>query len=531
MLGGETSASRAVQRSSPSRRRGRRHGRRRVVVGHPRRSTGESLRERVLLVLPVGRSPPRGARPRGDRPRAGRARAPTRTASTSGLARAPGHPCRPRCASSCETGRPPRRDRRASATASAIGSSAPSTRGTDGVRRGIVLGVVLGEDEGLPARRAGRLPRIGSLPPARRLRPERRVPRRSGSTRSAGSCALLAGVRVSSRSSASICAYVLAVGWQPSVVRAGVAGALASLAWLAARPRDRWHFLALGALVLLLWTPTSLPRAGLPALVRGRRRDLRRRAAGPAGGSTAIRSRAPCADALAVALACGAATAPIVLFHFGEAPLYTVLANVARRSRRRHSFSGSVCSPRSLDPVSPSAAAALAGSRGGLLRGSSSLRASWPTSRVREVGHTRDVRCGCARRRSSGSGCERFDGCIRHCEASLVLGVGAALLAGVAWLLRAPGPCVGTSRRAARDLPRRRAGGCDPARDAAARVLVDQGPPEADVAGSSRGMGVRSLVGARAHAPAARSRRRRSRRPPALEVGQRSRPGSRRIPP
>ena len=42
--------------------------------------------------------------------------------------------------------------------------------------------------------------------------------------------------------------YVLAVGPQPSVVRAGVAGALASLAWLAARPRDRWYFLLLGAL-------------------------------------------------------------------------------------------------------------------------------------------------------------------------------------------------------------------------------------------------------------------------------------------
>src|SRR5439155_16991561 len=36
-----------------------------------------------------------------------------------------------------------------------------------------------------------------------------------------------------------IAAYVLAVGWQPSIVRAGVAGALACLAWLASRPTDR----------------------------------------------------------------------------------------------------------------------------------------------------------------------------------------------------------------------------------------------------------------------------------------------------
>ena len=38
---------------------------------------------------------------------------------------------------------------------------------------------------------------------------------------------------------ASIGAYVLAVGAQPSVVRAGVSGALGSLAWLAARSADR----------------------------------------------------------------------------------------------------------------------------------------------------------------------------------------------------------------------------------------------------------------------------------------------------
>ena len=60
----------------------------------------------------------------------------------------------------------------------------------------------------------------------------------------------------------AIGAYVLAVGWQPSVVRAGVAGGLASLAWLLARPRDRWHFLALGAAVLLAWTPACLFEPG-----------------------------------------------------------------------------------------------------------------------------------------------------------------------------------------------------------------------------------------------------------------------------
>ena len=55
----------------------------------------------------------------------------------------------------------------------------------------------------------------------------------------------------------SIGCYVLAVGPQPSVLRAGVVGALVSLAWLAARQRDAWHFLLLAALVLLAWNPYS----------------------------------------------------------------------------------------------------------------------------------------------------------------------------------------------------------------------------------------------------------------------------------
>ncbi len=157
---------------------------------------------------------------------------------------------------------------------------------------------------------------------------------------------------------ATIAAYVLAVGWQPSVVRAGVAGALASLAWLAARPTDRWHFLALGAFVLMAWMPTSLLEPGfqlsfvaVAAIFVAVPRVRRRLDGYPV--PTVV------ADAVSVALACGVVTAPIVLFHFGEAPLYTVLANVV----------AFVAAPLVLglgllaavvDPVSPGAAAGLA---------------------------------------------------------------------------------------------------------------------------------------------------------------------------
>ena len=124
----------------------------------------------------------------------------------------------------------------------------------------------------------------------------------------------------------AIGAYVLAVGWQPSVVRAGVAGGLASLAWLTARPRERWHALALGALVLLAWMPCDAARARLPALVRRGRGDLPRGAvpralargvSGAAGLRESSRSRSPAARA----------TAPIAWLHFGVVPLYTVPAN------------------------------------------------------------------------------------------------------------------------------------------------------------------------------------------------------------
>ena len=49
----------------------------------------------------------------------------------------------------------------------------------------------------------------------------------------------------------AIFAYAGAVGWQPSVARAGVVGTLACLAWTMSRPRDRWYFLILGAIILL----------------------------------------------------------------------------------------------------------------------------------------------------------------------------------------------------------------------------------------------------------------------------------------
>ena len=57
---------------------------------------------------------------------------------------------------------------------------------------------------------------------------------------------------------AGIGAYVLAVGPQPSVIRAGVAGGLASLAWPTGRLRDAWQAPLLTAVALQAWNPYEL---------------------------------------------------------------------------------------------------------------------------------------------------------------------------------------------------------------------------------------------------------------------------------
>jgi competence protein ComEC len=125
----------------------------------------------------------------------------------------------------------------------------------------------------------------------------------------------------------AILGYLAAVGWQPSVVRAGIAGVLASLAWLTARPSDRWYFLLLGAAVLLAWSPYAvldpgfqLSFAAVTAIFLGIARVQRRLEGYP------VPSRA--AEAASVSLVCGMATAPILLWQFGAVPIYSVPANV-----------------------------------------------------------------------------------------------------------------------------------------------------------------------------------------------------------
>jgi ComEC/Rec2-related protein len=125
---------------------------------------------------------------------------------------------------------------------------------------------------------------------------------------------------------AGIASYVLAVGAQPSVIRAGIAGALGSLAWLSARQRNRWHFLLVGALTLLAWNPYNLLDPGFELsfaavvaifLAVPRAKELFAGYPLPRG----------LPEVLALSLACGVATAPILWLQFGRVPVYSVFAN------------------------------------------------------------------------------------------------------------------------------------------------------------------------------------------------------------
>jgi competence protein ComEC len=125
----------------------------------------------------------------------------------------------------------------------------------------------------------------------------------------------------------AVAAYALAVGLHPSVVRAALAAGLGSLAWLAGRERDRWQALLVGAAVLLGWNPYLLFDAGFQlsfAAVASIFVVTPRVVQALEGYPV---SRGP-AQLIGVSTACGLATAPVTWFQFHQISLVTVPANV-----------------------------------------------------------------------------------------------------------------------------------------------------------------------------------------------------------
>ena len=233
------------------------------------------------------------------------------------------------------------------------GSIAPGLRGE---RRGIVEGVVLGDEQSLSETLRQRF-RASGLYHLLAVSGQNVVLVAGGAL----ALAWLLGLprwlgQVGAL--AAIAGYVLAVGAQPSVVRAGVSGALVSLAWLAARESDRWHFCLLGALALLAWTPYTfldpgfqLSFAAALAIFVAVPRLLRFLEGYPLPNVLA--------GVVAVSTACGLATAPILWLQFHSLPLLTVPAN-ALAAPAMPALLGLAFAAALVAPVSPPAATAIA---------------------------------------------------------------------------------------------------------------------------------------------------------------------------
>jgi competence protein ComEC len=360
-------------------------------------------------------------------------------------------------------------------------------RGTTGERRTLLAGIVLGEDSGIDAPQRDAFEASGLM----------HLLAVSGQNMAITAIGVVSVARVIGVGRLAgegvailvVLSYALAVGWQPSVVRAAVAGVLASLAWIVARPRDRWHALAIGALVLLCWLPASALEPGFQlsfAAVAAIFVVLPR----VGGVPDAYPVPRGLWDVVVVAVACGVVTAPIVWLHFGAVALWTVPANVAAEPAMPPLIGLSVAAA-AIEPVLPGAAAALAWLAGwcaAWIAFVADVVSAWPNAQLRSPVALTAVlsivaivwlvrRLPRYRRRGAAVG-----------VVSVALALAAAACAfrpAPAWSppsgLRLTVLDVGQGDAILVEAP-------------GASVLVDQGPPEADVAGQLRRLGLRSLT-------------------------------------
>jgi competence protein ComEC len=452
------------------------------VPAEVRRFRDRHVRERVLLQLPLGRSPPQGAvldlrasvtAPRGPEDgfdeRGWLARRGVHVVLEGGAWRQVGR----------RGGIGGVSDRLRAHVSRAI---AP---GLTGERRAVLAGIVLGEDEGLSEELRDNFKDSGLY----------HLLAVSGQNITflvlgvLGLAWLLGISRLAAEVAAltAVMGYVLAVGWQPSVVRAGVAGGLASLAWLVSRPRDRWHFLALGAAVLLAWTPASLLEPGFQlsfAAVGAIFLLVPRLRLALEGYPMTDGLR----EALAISVACGAATAPILWIQFGRVPVYSLVANVLVTAAIGPLL-GIALVGSLIEPVLPSAALALAWLNGWL--------AAYIAVCARAVGGLPFAQVGSGPAICALLGAPVVLLLLRrlpHWRRPAVLTCAAAILpALLVWQLRPtetlPPPTgfrltvldVGQGDSILLQVPQ-------------GAVLVDQGPPEAKVAQQLRELGVRRLA-------------------------------------
>jgi competence protein ComEC len=357
--------------------------------------------------------------------------------------------------------------------------------GVTGERRAVIAGIILGEDEGIEQGLRDRFRASG-------LYHLLAVSGQNVAYVVAGALlvAWLLGVpRLAGEVGAvlAVAGYVVAVGWQPSVVRAGVAGGLASLAWLCGRARDRWYFLLVGAAVLLVWNPYSLLEAGfqLSFAAVGAIFVVVPRLQSWLEGYPVPSRLAP---VLAVSAACGAVTAPILMTHFGQVPLYSIPSN-ALAAPVVAPLLGLALACAALDPILPTAAAALAWVNGWF--------AAYLAAVARLFGGLPHAQVASWKALAGLAAVTGFVALFvrlpppRGRHSVLLAAVLALVLAG--WQLRPdhtpPPPTglritfldVGQGDGALIQVPQ-------------GAVLVDEGPPEAKVAAQLRSLGVRRLA-------------------------------------
>jgi competence protein ComEC len=256
-----------------------------------------------------------------------------------------------------------------------------SSPGLTGERRAVLEGVVLGDENGLSYglkqafRRAGtfHLLAVSGENVVLLAAGVLGVARLAGVARAWGHVGALA----------AIVGYVLAVGPQPSVIRAGVAGAAISIAWLMGRLKDSWHVLLLAAIVLLGWNPYTVFDAGfqlsfaavIAIFVLGRPLQT-------------VLEGYPMPDRLrpilAISAVCTVVTTPLLWLQFGQVPLYGVVAN-ALVEPVVPLLLGLAFVASAVDPVSPAAAHALAWANGWVcayVAGCARLVAGLPAAQV-----------------------------------------------------------------------------------------------------------------------------------------------------
>jgi competence protein ComEC len=130
---------------------------------------------------------------------------------------------------------------------------------------------------------------------------------------------------------AAIAIYVPLAGGGPSIVRAGVMAVLTLLATFAGRRASRLYALAIAAIVTLAidpqigadvgWQLSFAAVLGILAMARPLRRAITSRL-----GSGGL--RAALAEGAAVTVAATFATAPLIVFHFGELSTVSLFANL-----------------------------------------------------------------------------------------------------------------------------------------------------------------------------------------------------------